>query len=234
MEKPIIGLIPLYDDEKKSYWMLPGYMNIIEKAGAIPIVLPMSQNKDILKQLVERLDGFLFTGGHDISPEFYHQEALLECGKICKQRDEMEKLLFQLSFQLDKPMLGICRGIQLFNVLLGGNLYQDLPTQTKSQVTHHQLPPYDQAVHENYIVKDTPLYALLQKEKIKVNSYHHQAIKDLSCQLKAMAYSEDGLIEAIFHPDKRYLRAIQWHPEYMETDGNSLKIIQDFVQNCKK
>ena len=232
MKKPMIALMPLYDDEKNSYWMLPQYMKMIEQAGGLPVMLPMSDDHIILRQIAETFDGFLFIGGHDISPHLYHQEAMIQCGQICSCRDDMEKELFHLVYQMNKTMLGICRGIQLFNVLLGGTLYQDLPSQRKSLINHHQLPPYDKPQHNNTIIKGTPLYDLLAVEKLQVNSYHHQAIQELSPLLKEMAFSEDGLIEAIYQPDKKYLWAIQWHPEYMMHDQSIQLIIADFIKKC--
>lgn len=232
MKKPMIALMPLYDDEKNSYWMLPQYMKMIEQAGGLPVMLPMSDDHIILRQIAETFDGFLFISGHDISPHLYHQEAMIQCGQICSCRDDMEKELFHLVYQMNKPMLGICRGIQLFNVLLGGTLYQDLPSQRKSLINHHQLPPYDKPQHNNTIIKGTPLYDLLAVEKLQVNSYHHQAIQELSPLLKEMAFSEDGLIEAIYQPDKKYLWAIQWHPEYMMHDQSSQLIIAEFIKKC--
>ena len=232
MKKPMIALMPLYDDEKNSYWMLPQYMKMIEQAGGLPVMLPMSDDHIILRQIAETFDGFLFIGGHDISPHLYHQEAMIQCGQICSCRDDMEKELFHLVYQMNKPMLGICRGIQLFNALLGGTLYQDLPSQRKSLINHHQLPPYDKPQHNNTIIKGTPLYDLLAVEKLQVNSYHHQAIQELSPLLKEMAFSEDGLIEAIYQPDKKYLWAIQWHPEYMMHDQSSQLIIAEFIKKC--
>lgn len=234
MEKPVIALIPLYDDEKEGYWMLPGYMKMIEEAGAIAIMLPMINDHASLKQMAKQCDGFLFTGGHDVSPHLYHETIHHRCGIVCKKRDEMEKELFDIVYQMDKPMLGICRGLQLFNVLLGGTLYQDLLSQQVTSFDHHQLPPYDITVHHNIIVKETPLYALLKQEKIAVNSYHHQAIKDLSSQLKVMAYSEDGLIEAVYHPFKKYLQAFQWHPEYLLQEKSSQLIIEEFIRKCQE
>lgn len=118
----------------------------------------------------------------------------------------------------------------MFNVLLGGTLYQDLSTQKPSQIEHQQKPPYERPVHQVKILSETPLYEVLQKKEIAVNSYHHQAIKDLAEGLQAMAYATDGLVEAIYMPEKKYVRAIQWHPEFLfRRDENSFKILEDFV-----
>lgn len=234
MSKPIIGLIPLVDEEKESYWMLPGYMKGIEEAGGIPIMLPLTDDENTISQIADKFDGFLFTGGHDVSPKLYGEDKLTECGEICKKRDEMEKILLKHIILLDKPLLGICRGIQIINVCLGGNLYQDIPTQIYTTIEHHQKPPYEIPVHKVEIVKNSPLEKLLGQEQLEVNSYHHQAIKHLSNRLKPMAYSEDRLIESVYMPDKSFVWAVQWHPEFLYVnDKNSKKLFNEFIYNCK-
>lgn len=233
--KSLIAIIPLYDETKNSYWMLPGYMQGIEMAGGLPIMLPLSDDEQLLMQVANTFDGFLFTGGHDVSPALYNQQPIEQCGMPCLKRDSMEKKLFELVLKQNKPALGICRGIQLFNVLSGGTLYQDLPAQKPSTINHHQTLPYDHPIHQVKLVDDTPLSNLLKEDVIAVNSYHHQAIKDLAPTFKAMAYSEDYLIEAIYHPDKKFIWAVQWHPEFSyQNDQNSQKILSAFVCACKK
>ncbi|MCD7810172.1 MAG: gamma-glutamyl-gamma-aminobutyrate hydrolase family protein [Erysipelotrichaceae bacterium] len=235
MKKPVIGVLPIMDYTKGNIWMLPGYTDGIQEAGGIPIVLTFTDKIDELRRLVDTCDGFLFTGGHDINPELYHENKLDVCGEISKERDDLESLLFSIAYQQDKPILGICRGIQMINVLLGGTLYQDLNTQHISNVTHRQGRPYDEAIHDVHIYKDTPLYELLHQETIGVNSLHHQAIKDLSSQLKPMAVSPDGLIEAVYDPSKTFLWAIQWHPEYLHlVDEKSRQIFKAFVDAAKQ
>lgn len=235
MKKPIIGVIPLVDYTKKSLWMLPGYMDGIKQAGGIPMILPLTSDDDDLEAIVDLYDGFLFTGGHDLSPQLYGEDLSKECGEISIERDEMEIALFPLVYQKNKPALGICRGIQLMNVALGGTLYQDLPTQFSSSLEHHQKPPYDEPIHCVTILKDTPLYDLLNEETIQVNSYHHQAIKDLAKALDVMATSKDGLIEAVYAKNKTFIQAIQWHPEFMYLkDYHSQMIFKQFVRACQK
>lgn len=233
MSRPVIGIIPLIDKERESFWMLPGYMNGIIDAGGIPVMLPLTKDIEIIKQLADKYDGFLFTGGQDVCPELYNEKILPECGECCSDRDIMEKELFSIVFSMDKPVFGICRGIQLINVLLGGTLYQDLKTQKPSNIEHHQCPPYDVPVHSVKLKKDMPLYLLIKKEIISVNSYHHQAIKNIAPKLSAMAYSEDGLIEAICAPEKKFVWATQWHPEFLfKKDNDNLKILKEFVKSC--
>ena len=229
----IIGLIPLYDDEKDSYWMIPGYMKAIELCGATPIMLPLTENKETLQTCFDLCDGLLMTGGHDVNPALYGEEKLQVCGDSCSIRDNMEKFLFNEALKFDKPVLGICRGIQLMNVLLGGTLYQDLPSQKPTNTEHHMTPPYDRAIHKVTILDNTYLADLIGKSEYGVNSYHHQAIKDLAPNVTAMAYSEDNLVEAIKVNNKKFIVGVQWHPELAyKKDEKSLKLIQDFVDNC--
>lgn len=231
--RKIIGVVPLWDSKKESLWMLPGYMNGIMDSGGTPIVLPLTNDDEILKSLADMCNGFLFTGGHDVSPHLYKEEPLPQCGECCADRDNMEFKLLKLALEKNKPVLGICRGIQFINAALGGTLYQDLYTQKNSNILHHQKPPYHIPVHNVNIEKNTPLHQILQVDILQVNSYHHQAVKELSPQLLPMAYSEDGLIEAVYMPQKKFVWAVQWHPEFSYTvDSNSKKIFSAFVKTA--
>ncbi len=195
--KPIIGVLPLWDDEKDSLWMLPGYFNGILRAGGVPVMLPLSSEPSVIEQEIQMCDGFLFTGGHDVSPELYGASRKYPNVICCKKRDEMECALMKRALEENKSILGICRGIQFLNVYLGGSLYQDLPTEHPSDINHHQ------------------------------------AIKMLAPGLNVMAQSEDGLIEAVYMPDKRFVWALQWHPEFAyETDVDSMKLFRTFVNSA--
>lgn len=231
--KPIIGIVPLVDKQRESYWMLPGYMKGIERAGGIPVMLPLTQDEELIDLIAEHFDGFLFSGGQDINPKFY-QQINKKCGEICTSRDVMEKQLFQKVVEKDKPAYGICRGLQLFNACLGGSLFQDIPTELPSEVEHLQKPPYDQAAHSVEIERNTLLYEIVNKRQLFVNSYHHQGIKEISSSLKAMAVAPDGLVEAVYMPKRKFIMATQWHPEfsYMK-DENSFKIFEALVAKCK-
>lgn len=230
MRKPMIGILPLVDMERESYWMIPGYMKGIEAAGGIPVMLPLTTDHEIIQKLVKDFDGFLLTGGQDVSPKIYGEEILPECGQINSERDEMERILIEKVIEMDKPMLGICRGIQILNAVLGGTLYQDLPMQHQSEIDHHMTPPYDRVVHKVILNEETPLYSILNVKELGVNSYHHQAIKDLSKKLNVAAVSEDGIVEGVYMPDKKFVLATQWHPELSYcNDKNSMKIFETFV-----
>lgn len=231
--KPFIALMPLYDSAKNSYWMLPGYMKGIENAGGIPVMLPLTEDTDEISEICNKFDAFLFTGGQDVSPYIYGQKPAKQCGECCISRDVMEKQILKTVLETDKPVLGICRGIQFFNAVLGGTLYQDLKSEHPSPVTHCQKTPYDKPVHSVKIIKGTPLFDILQTENLLVNSYHHQAIKTLSPHLSAAAYSEDNLIEGVYIKNKSFALAVQWHPEFMyKTDKFAQKIFEAFVRSA--
>lgn len=231
--RPMIGVSPLVDIDRESLWMLPGYFEGIEQAGDLPVMLPLTEDDGTIRQIVSTCDGFLFTGGQDVSPELYKEKPLGIPLEVCPERDRMELKILKMAMEADKPILGICRGIQFINAALGGTLYQDLPLQHESNVNHHQSPPYDRPAHKVTLVPDTPLYNLLCKETIAVNSYHHQAIKGLAKSLSVMAKSEDGLIEAVYHSDCKFLWGVQWHPELsFSTDQSSAFIISSFIIHC--
>lgn len=233
MKKPIIGLVPLVDYERESVWMLPGYIEGIFNAGGIPVMLSLTDEAENIERYADMCDGILFTGGHDVSPSEYGEETLPVCGECCPERDSMERLLLREALRRNKSVLGICRGIQLINVVLGGTLYQDLPTQRPSEVVHHQERPYDKASHEISLVPGSPIFELLGKDTAAVNSCHHQGIKVLSDRLEAMATAPDGIIEAAYMPDKRFVWAVQWHPEFShKVNGDSVKIFEAFVQSA--
>ena len=230
MKKPIIGVTLLWDEEKNSYWMLPGYLEGLEEAGAIPIILPLAADGADIAQLADLCYGFLFTGGQDVAPQLYGEAMKPTCGELCPARDTLEQELLNRALEQDKPILGICRGLQILNVTLGGTLYQDLPTEHPSEIEHSMKPPYDQAAHTVRILPDTPLAALLQKQELGVNSCHHQAIRSLAPSLVEMARSTDDLIEAMYLPGKTFVWGVQWHPELsFRTDEDSRKMFMALV-----
>ncbi|MGN0609518.1 MAG: gamma-glutamyl-gamma-aminobutyrate hydrolase family protein [Oscillospiraceae bacterium] len=230
--RPVIGVMPLWDDEKESVWMLPGYLEGVRQAGGLPIVLPFTDDEAEISQLADMCSGFLFTGGHDVDPKLYNETSIGNIVVTCRRRDEMEKRFLEIAVEQDKSVLGICRGIQFINAVFGGSLYQDLPLQHTSDTEHHQHPPYDVPIHSVTLTENMPLHKLLQVSELKVNSYHHQAVKTLAPGLLEMAVSEDGITEAVYKPDCRFLWAVQWHPEFSYlTDYSSKAIFSAFVSS---
>lgn len=231
--KKLIGVMPLWDDEKNSIWMLPDYLDGLHAVGLDTFVFPLSDDAEELERLTNLCDGILLTGGHDVNPATYGAKPLNETVVWNDLRDRMDFKVISSAISQNKAILGICRGIQILNVALGGTLYQDLPTEHPSEIDHHMHAPYDKRCHEVSVVKGSPLDRLLHKEKLVANSIHHQAVKDLAPQLKAMAFSTDGLIEAVCLPARKFVWGVQWHPEYwFRTNEDCLKIFQSFAENC--
>lgn len=234
MAKPVIGLVPLVDEGRDSLWMLPGYMNGIARAGGIGVMLPLTGEEADVQVLLDRFDGLLFTGGHDVSPALYGQDRLPVCGDICPGRDEMEKKLLLGALERNKPVLGICRGLQLMNAVLGGTLCQDIPTQRPSGVDHRMAAPYGRAAHTVQILPQTPMARLGLPETLGVNSCHHQGIARIAPRMAAMASAPDGLVEAAWIPGQKFAWAVQWHPEFFPVeDPVSQAIFGAFVESCK-
>ncbi len=233
--RPVIGLTTLYDDDKDSYWMLPGYMKVIESCGGLPIMLPLTDDESELSDAYSLCDGIMFTGGHDVSPEVYGATRSSECAATCTLRDSMEGYLLDRCLKDDKPLLGICRGIQFINAHLGGTLYQDLPTEHDSTVDHHMTPPYDRAAHSVEVADNTQLADIIGAGVHEVNSYHHQAVKDLSPKVIQMAVASDGIVEAIAVRDHRFAIGVQWHPEFSYNNNReSMLLVKAFVDECLK
>ncbi len=234
MEKPLIGVLPLWDEGRQSLWMLPGYFDGLAAAGAVPVMLPLTADPAALAQLAGICDGFLLTGGQDVQPAVYGEEPLPLTGEVCPARDAMEAALLPLLLQADKPVLGICRGIQFLNAALGGTLWQDLPAQLPSDVVHHQGRPYDAPSHTVTLVPGTPLHDLLGTDAVPANSLHHQGIRNLAPALRAMACAPDGLVEAVYLPGRRFVWAVQWHPEFnWQSEPSSRAILAAFVQAAR-
>lgn len=218
MKISLIGVTPLWDDKLQSIWMLSEYMDAIRAAGGIPVVLPLKADKAEIRQMVSSFDGFLFTGGQDVD--------------ACPERWALESVLLDATLEADKPVFGICRGLQFINAALGGTLWQDLPTERPSDLVHRQGKPYDKPTHT--VSLSGPIQELLNKDPIPVNTLHHQAIKYLAPCLEVMAVASDGLIEAAWMPGKRFVWGVQWHPEYMfKADADSLKLFEAFIHACK-
>ena len=230
-QSPIIGVTPLWDAERKSVWMLPDYLEGIKAAGGIPIVLPLEMTEEDADRVVETCDGFLLTGGQDVEPKLYGAKKSLSL-ITSPERDKLETLLLSKALPSDKAILGICRGLQLINVFLGGTLWQNLPSQHPSEIVHRQGKPYGVPTHK--VMLNGALKTLLNKDILEVNTLHHQAVKDLGRDLTPMAVAPDGIIEAVQMVGKHFVWAVQWHPEYMfKTNLDSLAIFSCFVKHCQ-
>lgn len=226
----VIGILAQIDDEKNTK-IASAYASAVESSGGIPVILPYTESEKTIENFVDICDGILFSGGCDIEPKYYGEQPTALCGAPQSYRDELEFAMFRKAFAIGKPILGICRGAQLINVALGGTLYQDIPSEVNTEILHRQAESTFSPSHSVRIEKGTPLFALIENERMIANSFHHQAIKKLAETLRAMAFADDGIIEAIYAPDYSYLRAYQWHPERLSLqDANNKRIFDEFIQ----
>lgn len=231
MKKKLIALSPLWDTDDNRIWMRTTYPDAIRDSGGIPVILPLHISAEDASQILDVCDGLVLTGGPDVHPSLFGEEIHEACGSICQARDTLEQALYRRALERDMPVLGICRGIQTINVFQGGTLYQDLPTEFPSEVSHSSERPYDRVIH--YVNLSGPLRDLLGTERLGVNSIHHQAVKDLGADLEVMAVSDDQVVEALRHRRKRFIWGVQWHPEFsFQADENSRKIVKAFVDAC--
>lgn len=228
--KPVVGVVPLFDEARESIWMIPGYMDMLVACGALPVILPfVSEPRDVERQL-ELVDGVLVTGGQDVSPYLYGERALPECGTPYAKRDLLDQELIRQCRATRMPLLGICRGIQIINVTYGGTLWQDLPSQRPSDLDHAMRPPYDRVAHEVTFKPGSRLADAMGCNRLGVNSYHHQGVKDVAPGLEAVAWATDGLVEALRDPTQDFMLGVQWHPELSwRVDPHQKHLVSAFV-----
>ncbi|GAA0862711.1 gamma-glutamyl-gamma-aminobutyrate hydrolase family protein [Paraclostridium tenue] len=209
------------------------YVDAIEKAGGVPIVVPVNTNKENIKAQVSAMDGIIISGGDDVNPNLYKEEPVRELGYINPIIDEFDIEVIKVALEMNKPILGICRGLQVLNVALGGSLYQDLKYIKGSHIKHNQETKTYLGTH--YIdIKENSILKEIIKEKVLVNSYHHQSVKTLGNNLKVIAYSNDGIIEAVQKENEKFVLGVQWHPELMvDYSPHMLNLFKRFVDECR-
>ena len=230
-QKPLVGISTGFSDNTASVRFT--YIDAIVNAGGIPVLLPLMRDSLRAVETIARVDALILTGGEDVHPFFYGDEPAGALGGVNVDRDHSDMWLLQEAINQGKPVLGICRGEQLTNVFFGGTLYQDIPSQfpNKPVVQHGQKFGGAEPVHHVNIVKDSHLYEVLGQEQVAVNSFHHQAVKEVAPDFKVVATAPDGVVEAIEGFPKYNVLAVQWHPEYFAQKGEAqwIKIFEDLV-----
>ena len=210
---PLIGITSVYEwdqkDNSASTVVDFAYIRAVAENGGVPLVLPTIKSETILRRYVDQLDGLVLVGGDDIPPAAYGQEPHETVKPLPAQRYESERKLIALWLAGGKPVLGVCLGMQFTNVVSGGTLVQDIPSQVGTKVNHRKY-------HGVRIEPDSSLAKILSAREASVFSNHHQAVKDLGKGLKVIAHSEDGAIEALERVDGGFGVFVQWHPEQMD------------------
>lgn len=211
--RPTIGITIAYDQRRSGYFTLRhDYVRCVEKAGGLPTVLAPGRPEDA-PEILDRLAGLLLSGGSDVDPELYGEPRHPRLGPVVRERDDFELALCREALRRDLPMLAVCRGHQVLNVARGGTLLQDIPSDLTGAVDHDRDTDRWERAHEVSIVPGTRLHAVLGMDRIVVNSFHHQAVKDVGDGLVVSARSDDGVVEAIEARGRRFAVGVQWHPE---------------------
>ena len=218
--KPLIGISLGYSPTKNS--VNNTYVNSILMNGGVPYLIPVTDDVEVLRQVVAQLDGIVFTGGEDFAPAYFGEEEHEHLGEVNVNRDTYDLTLFKLASDRNIPTLGICRGLQLINVGMGGTLYQDLPSQKPSDINHRQEEAGTVATHSVSVVEGSLMHQILGEKEIQVNTFHHQAIKKLAPGLKIVGWANDSVPEMIEAYPNRQILGTQFHPEIFTANGDKL------------
>jgi len=223
-----------YHVSRKNHIALD-YIRAVEAAGGTPIILPHVQRTELLSDYLGMIDGLLLPGGYDIDPLLFNQEPAVGVGVIDPVRDQIEVRLIQDALATDKPIFGICKGVQILNIAAGGTIYQDLATEfPNSLLRHAQRAAGWYASHTVEIQPDSRLHHIVGETTTRTNSFHHQAIKDVAPDFTISAKAKDGVVEAIESPTHRFVLGVQYHPEMMyEKHPTALNLFTAFVKACQ-
>ena len=216
--RPIIGITGNYDSGKCT--LLEGYYRSVIEAGGTPIIIPPTENTATMASMLDRVDGLIFSGGGDINPLYLGEEPLPQLSSINAVRDSQELLLARLAADRQLPILGICRGLQVMMAAFGGKLYQDIYKEASASLKHSQEAERHVATHTVTISEGSKLQQTIKSERLAVNSFHHQAVKEAAPGFAVTALSPDGLIEAVESTTHKSMIGVQWHPECMILSGD--------------
>lgn len=242
--KPFVALTTTIENEGGDYGkpmvaVYTNYLRVLTRTGLTPVLVTPAHDPDQVADLVRASSGLVLSGGEDIDPARYGEEPVPELGPVNQPRDAMEWRAVDAALERELPVLGICRGMQLLNVYFGGTLYQDLESQRPEVVLHIQSAPWGEHQHEVQCATGTRLHEILEEcVPLQINSFHHQAVKDLAPGVVSTAQAEDGLIEGIEATEHDWVVGVQWHPERHEaeapqTDPN-IRIMEAFAARVRE
>jgi len=242
MSKTVVGITSGIDTSdgyflgyRKSY-VSEFYVKSIIKANGIPVILPIVEDEESARELIDRVDVLLISGGADVNPLMYQQEPLLKVGGIDPSRDLAEKMYFEYAKKVKKPIFGICRGLQFINVVEGGTLYQDLSYCKESSLRHMQLPEPALETHTVKLSSDCFLRDLYHKDKILTNTFHHQIVDQVAKGYKVTGLASDGAVEVLEYEGDQFIKSVQFHPEMMAANGSEemIKLFKHVIKVGKE
>lgn len=241
MRKPIIGCSTYrkisQDTNVPLFGLMTSYVQAIETAGGIPLLIPLSVDEDALEIILDRLDGLVLPGGGDIDPKHYQGSWHPQLRDIDADRDRVEIFLARKAVEMGKPLLAICRGHQVLNVALGGTMYEDIASQMPAAIKHDYFMegPRTHLPHAVAVQPSSRLAHILGGNSARVNSLHHQGVRDLAPSLVATAVAPDGLVEGVEIPDHPFAVGVQWHPENLvDNDSAMLALFKAHVAAASK
>lgn len=231
--RPVIGISSGYSESAGSSSLNSSYYKAVEKAGGVPVIVPLVDNLQTAEAIVRALGGLVMSGGEDVDPARYGESVWNETVGINSPRDSSDFLLLEAARKLGVPVLGICRGEQIVNVFYGGTLYQDLPSQRPGGFSHKQKVPGDIATHSVSLENGTVLKKIFGVDTLAVNTFHHQAVKDVAPGMTINAYGSDGLVEGF---EGKNVLCVQFHPEKFIEGGDDtfLPLFTHFVKWASK
>ncbi len=243
MPKPLIGITAEHwsssttTPNQNVHGALTSYLTAVVGAGGLPVIIPLNLEGDDLREVYARLDGVLIPGGGDIQPHLFNATQHPLTNYIDPERDRVEIELTRRAVADEKPYFGICRGVQVFNVALGGTLVQDIPDELKSDLGHSYSTakfPGNYPAHTVKVEEETLLARILGAPIVTVNSRHHQSVKDVAPRLEIVARAPDGVIEALELPQHPFALGVQWHPENLQAQPEMKALFVKFVEAAGK
>ncbi|RME49197.1 MAG: gamma-glutamyl-gamma-aminobutyrate hydrolase family protein [Chloroflexi bacterium] len=243
MRRPLVG-VPSHSYDKvldgtypPSFLMTKVYIRSLELAGTAPIIIPLLDREDTLRAIYEQLDGLFLAGGVDVDPSLYGEPPHPKLGDVNRERDRVEITLLRWALEDGLPVLAVCRGIQVLNVAAGGTLYQDIESQVPNAIRHnyHKIKPRNYRAHEVIVEPETRLFDAIGAKVVRVNSLHHQAVKDVAPGFRVAARASDGVIEGIERLNGHYAVGVQWHPEALAEEDAAMQALFDtFIDEINK
>ncbi|QDU78674.1 Putative glutamine amidotransferase [Polystyrenella longa] len=231
MNQPFIG-ITTYGRDESNRFTLPGeYVDSVRRADGIPVLIPPGETE--FDQLIERLDGFILAGGGDIDPRRYQGDMHETIYMLDEERDSSEAALTVRILESNKPVLAICRGLQMVNVVKGGSLHPHLP-DVYGESINHRMPPREPTPHEVSLDAASELARIFETHEFSSSSWHHQSVNQVGDGLQVVGRAADGVIEALECPSHHWLYAVQWHPELTSAiDPIQQRLFDKFVVACR-
>jgi len=215
--QPVIGITcgHMTRDVEDRYYVLTANIHAVAEAGGVPVLIPNAGDEDKLAAALDLVDGLYLPGGNDVDPHLYGEEPLRGMGEFDPDWDALDVTAAKMALERGLPILAICRGVQVLNVAAGGTLYQDIPSQIPGSLKHRQEGPRWAASHGIRLEPDSRLARLFGTTSLRVNSFHHQAVKNVAPGFRATAKAPDGVVEAIERVEGPFVVGVQWHPELM-------------------